>query len=433
MFGFSMIKLVRRFGDKMDQPLRDRLVNLYRPLHWVPCFLHSSFEKWIKRRHRIPVIIEFYQSKNACSLGLKEVQQVASEHRRCKINHEFNSISCCSATLTANAVEHLIVNGSQIKKIHYDREVNALLDVASPSIHANHVNDSGLTGKDVTIAIIDTGIYPHPDLDSRILAFKDLVNNRDTAYDDNGHGTHCAGDAAGNGLSSDGKYKGPASEANVVGVKVLNRTGSGSLSTVIAGVQWCIDHKETYKINILSMSLGSRATQSASDDPVVRIVEQAWERGMVVCVAAGNDGPDENTIASPGISPTVITVGAMEDHNTVNRSDDTIASFSSRGPTIDGFTKPDLLTPGVDIVSLRSPNSFLDKVSKSSRVGQHYFSLSGTSMATPICAGVAALVLQQNTNLTPDQVKEKLLNSAEDWGLPPNTQGKGYLDAEKGV
>ncbi len=179
------------------------------------------------------------------------------------------------------------------------------------------------------------------------------------------------------------------------------------------------------------MSLGSQATQPAAEDPVVKIVEEAWKQGIVVCIAAGNEGPDERTISSPGISPKIITVGAMDDQNTIERTDDIPADFSSRGPTIDGITKPDLLTPGVNIVSLRSPGSYLDKVSKSSRVAENYFSLSGTSMATPICAGVAALVLQQNPELTPDEVKEKLLNSAEDWGLPGNTQGKGYLDVSK--
>ncbi|MDN4071689.1 S8 family peptidase [Fictibacillus terranigra] len=431
MFGFSMVKMVRQHANKLDRSMRLQLVNLYRPFKKVPCFLHSTLENRLKKRNKLPVIIEFYEEGDACTLGLEQVHQILSGHRKCAVHHQFTSIPFCAATITANGIEDLLNNCTHIKKIHHDREVKALLDKASPSIRADVLNSSGVTGKDVTIAIVDTGIYPHDDLKGRITAFKDLVNEETDAYDDNGHGTHCAGDAAGNGFLSDGKYKGPAPEANIVGVKVLDKMGSGSLSAVIAGVQWCIDNKDKYGIRIISMSLGSEATQPAAEDPVVKIVEKAWQQGLVVCVAAGNEGPDDNTISSPGISPKVITVGAMDDLNTVDRSDDIPADFSSRGPTIDGLTQPDLLTPGVNIVSLRAPGSYLDKLSKSSRVDEDYCSLSGTSMATPICAGAAALVLQQNPDLSPDEVKEKLLDSAEDWGFPGNTQGKGYLDVSK--
>ncbi|SDN11387.1 serine protease AprX [Fictibacillus solisalsi] len=430
MFGFSMIKVVRQHADKLDLHMRSKLVNLYRPMRKVPCFLHSSIEKWLKKRNKMKVLIEFHEEE-AFMLGATQVHELIASHRKCKVHHQFGSIPFCSATLTANAVEDLLTNCTHIKKIHYDREVKALLDKASSSIHADVLNQSGVTGKDITIAIVDTGIYPHSDIKDRIIGFQDFVNQKREAYDDNGHGTHCAGDAAGNGDLSDGKYRGPAPEANLVGVKVLNKMGSGSLSTVIAGVQWCIDNKEEYNIKVISMSLGSSASQPAADDPVVKAVEKAWQDGIVVCVAAGNEGPDDNTVSSPGISSKVITVGAIDDQNTVDRSDDKIASFSSRGPTIDGITKPDILTPGVNIVSLRSPGSYLDKISKDSRVANDYFSLSGTSMATPICAGVAALVLEQNPDFTPDQVKEKLISAAEDWGLPANSQGHGYLNVSK--
>ncbi|HEX3011084.1 MAG TPA: S8 family peptidase, partial [Syntrophomonadaceae bacterium] len=364
---------------------------------------------------------------------LKAANSIITTHFRSKIKHHYPSIHSCSATLTPAAIESLLEGHPSIKRIHTDREIKALLDVARPSVKANAPTVKGLSGKGVTIAVVDTGIYTHKDLAGRIKAFKDLTGNKTAPYDDNGHGTHCAGDAAGNGTSSNGKYKGLAPEADLVGVKVLNKTGSGSLSTVMAGVQWCIDNKVKYNINIISMSLGSRATASASEDPMVMIVEKAWDQGIVVLVAAGNEGPDEKTISSPGISPKVITVGAMDDKNTDDRVDDKAAEFSSRGPTIDGLIKPDILSPGVNIISLRSPNSYLDKTYKSNRVNTEYFTLSGTSMATPICAGVAALILQAHPALTPDQVKQRLSASAENWNLPQNVQGSGYNDAEKAV
>ncbi|MGM0882507.1 MAG: S8 family peptidase [Bacillota bacterium] len=436
MYGLSMVQFVRHNGKQLDKQLREQMLELYRPFRWVPCFLHSSFEKILKTTKTYSVIIEFEDCDEPYSDLVYLVHQTAKKNMRCRVKHEFPAISCCSAELTPLGIENLLLNCRRIKKVHYDRKVKALLNVATPSIHADLVHQTGLTGNGVTIAVVDTGIYQHEDLmnpTKRIVAFKDFVNNRISAYDDNGHGTHCAGDAAGNGYASGGQYQGPAPSAKLIGVKVLDRMGSGSLSTVIAGVQWCIDNKETYSIDIISMSLGSTATVSAAEDPVVKIVEKAWTSGMVVCVAAGNEGPEEGTIASPGISPVVITVGAMDDQDTPDRSDDRVAGFSSRGPTIDGVVKPDLLTPGVDIVSLRSPNSYLDKLSKSSRVGSRYFSLSGTSMATPVCAGVAALILEKHKDFTPDQVKQMLLNGCENRGLPEVVQGHGYLDVEKAL
>jgi serine protease AprX len=421
MLGFSIIQLVRRMGDKLDREIRQELVQFYHPFRSIPCFLHRPLEYFRKKAKRLPIIIEFEQ--DTFELGINDVKNT-----KCRTLNEFPSISCCSTKLSVEKLEHLLNNCCHIKKIYYDKKVTALLDVASPAINSDQLKQSGLTGKNVTIAVIDTGIYPHNDLQGRITGFKDFINNRTAPYDDNGHGTHCAGDAAGNGLLSGGKYQGPAPEANLVGVKVLNKFGSGSLSTVIAGVDWCIQNQSLLNIDILSLSLGSTATQSAEDDPVVKAVEKAWDNGMVVCVAAGNSGSKPETIASPGISPKVITVGAANDNNTVNRSDDTVAGFSSRGPTIDGLKKPDLLTPGVNIISLRSPRSFLDKTNAGARVDTNYFSLSGTSMATPICAGVAAQLLQKEPTLSPDQVKQQLINACEDIGQPPNAQGHGYLN-----
>ncbi len=288
-----------------------------------------------------------------------------------------------------------------------------MLDVAAPVVHSQVLWERSLTGKGIVVAVLDTGIYEHPDLTGRILAFKDLVKQRTTPYDDNGHGTHCAGDVGADGSQSGSLYRGPAYEAGLVGVKVLNKTGSGSLSTVIEGIQWCIENKESLGIRVISMSLGSTATESCASDPVCQAVEAAWSSGIVVCAAAGNEGPEAGNISSPGISPQAITVGALDDRNTVDGSDDQAAFFSSRGPTIDGLTKPDVLAPGVSIISLRSPGSKIDKQNKAARVDKWYFSLSGTSMATPVCAGVVAQILQSDPSLTPDQVKARLINNAK--------------------
>ncbi|MCM3668287.1 S8 family peptidase [Mesobacillus maritimus] len=422
MFGYSLIQLVRRNGHKLDRSVRQELLKVYQPFRTVPCFLHRPLEFFSKKGKKLPLVIEF--NEGCFELGVNDVKKESS-----RTLHQHPTVSCCSTTLSVEKLEHLLDNCSHIKKVYYDRKVTALLDTATPAIRADQLQENGLTGKDVTIAIIDTGIYPHQDLQGRIKGFKDFINDRTDPYDDNGHGTHCAGDAAGNGTASGGLYRGPAYEATLVGVKVLDKKGSGSLSTVISGVDWCIQNQESLGIQVLSLSLGSDAVQSAKDDPVVMAVERAWDRGMVVCVAAGNSGPRESSIASPGISPKVITVGAANDNDSTTRSDDTVADFSSRGPTIDGLIKPDLVTPGVNIISLRAPNSFLDKINSAARVDTNYFSLSGTSMATPICAGVVAQMLQNNPNQTPDQIKQQLIRACQDLGQPANDQGNGYLDA----
>lgn len=441
MFGYSMVQMVRANAHKLDRPLREKVLNAYKPFKWMPCIFHKWAEELIKKLKKLSVIVEF--EENCYDSGFQEINQVIKQNGRTKLRREFSRISCCSLDVTPLTLENLLSNCKHVKRIYLNREVKALLDVAVPSAKANHVvrNGQTLTGKGITIAVIDTGIYPHQDLSNRIVDFVDFINQRIEPYDDNGHGTHCAGDALGNGEASAGKYKGPAPEANVIGVKVLNKMGSGSLETVIDGVEWCIQYNEknqSNKINIISMSLGSRAEPFASenDDPMVQIVEKAWEKGIVVCVAAGNEGPEEKTIASPGISDKVITVGALDDRNTVEtRDDDDVASFSSRGPTIYGVTKPDILAPGVNIVSLRSPSSYLDKIQKSSRIDDNYFVLSGTSMATPICAGVVALILEQDGNLSPDQVKQLLKSGADRlWtDQDPNIYGAGYINSEKAV
>lgn len=321
-----------------------------------------------------------------------------------------------------------------VKKIYLDRTVTALLNTATPSTGAPSVwSKLQRKGEGVTIAVVDTGIYPHADLGARIIGFKDFIGKKRKPYDDNGHGTHCAGCAAGDGTLSSGLYRGSAPKSSVVGVKVLDQKGSGSLSNVIAGIQWCIQNKAKYNIRIISLSLGSVAELSYKEDPICQIVEHAWNSGIVVVVAAGNSGPKSKTISSPGNHPSVITVGATDDRGTIDPSDDTIANFSSRGPTPDGISKPDIVAPGTSIISLRSPSSYLDRYAADNRVGKNYCSMSGTSMATPLVAGICALIISTNPSITPNEVKQRIKKGAISLGLASNAQGAGIINAEKAV
>ncbi|WP_208585596.1 S8 family peptidase [Gracilibacillus suaedae] len=440
MFGYSMIQTVRNHASKLDRPLRDELINLYRPFKYTPCFLHRLAEKRLKRKKKLSVIVQFHPE--AFESGCHQIEEITKKYRKNKLYHYHSRITCCSADMTPDSLDEILSKCKHIKKIYKNKEVHALLDVAVESANAKQVvrNNTTLTGQGTKIAIVDTGVYPHQDLTGRITDFVDFVNNRSEPYDDNGHGTHCAGDAAGNGSASSGAYAGPAPEANIAGVKVLNNGGSGTLDTIIQGVEWCIQYNENNPdtpIDIMSMSLGTEPQDYGEEDrdPLVQIVEEAWRNGITVCVAAGNSGPDPQTISSPGLSDRVITVGALDDRDTADtRGDDDVASFSSRGPTIYGEVKPDILAPGVDIISLRSPNSYMDRLQKSSRVGEDYFTMSGTSMATPICAGVVSLMKQQNPELTPEEIKELLKNGVDLWeDRDSNIYGAGYINAENSI
>jgi len=429
---FSEIKWIRENISKLDKPLRNELIDCYRYTQVMPCFLRRMLN-YLKYSYKpINVIVRLTED---CCPNDKRLSSNIMNEKRSEKSIKLNGMYCYPAKLSPKKIAQLL-KYEEIKAIHLDREVKALLDNASSTVGANYAWKNSKTGKGITVAVIDTGIYPHKDLvfpQNRITAFKDFVNNKTSPYDDNGHGTHVAGDICGNGYSSNGLYKAPANESSVVGVKVLNKQGSGKLSDVIAGVQWCINNKDKYKIRIINLSVGSKAVSSYKDDLLCETLEKAWEKGIVVCAAAGNEGPENGTISSPGIDPRIITVGACDDKNTLSRRDDKIASFSSRGLTIDGLSKPDVVCPGTDIVSLRAPKSYFDKQIKESRVADSYTSMSGTSMATPICSGIVALILEAKPSLSPDEVKKLLTATSWNMGFSRNAQGAGCPDLEKAL
>ncbi|HWQ77923.1 MAG TPA: S8 family peptidase [Anaerovoracaceae bacterium] len=425
---FQEINWIRSNIDKLSPDLRSLALEWYRPFQYLPCFLQKALKSIRQNIRRISVIVQM-QPEQDYAAYTSNVRKATG----CKKKKDLTLINSFTAKVNAKTMEKL-VSDSSIKKVWLDGPIKAVLDVASPAVGAPDVWERSVTGKGIGVAVLDTGIYLHPDLDRRITAFKDFVGNKKESYDDNGHGTHCAGDIASNGSKSDSLYRGTAPGCNLIGVKVLDGAGSGSLSTVIQGIQWCIENKDHYGIRVISMSLGSTATQTYKEDPVCLAVEKAWNNGIVVCVAAGNEGPESRTIASPGIDPEVITVGASNDKNSAKTNDDTIADFSSRGPTIDNLSKPDVLCPGTNIVSLRSPNSTLDLSNKNARVGNDYMSLSGTSMATPVCAGIVALMLEADVKLKPDEVKKILMDTAKPLpGLSEYVQGSGLVNAKASV
>jgi serine protease AprX len=296
----------------------------------------------------------------------------------------------------------------------------AQLDLAKQTLNVQPVWDQGYLGRGVGIAIVDTGIARHPDLRDRIVAFKDCINDRTETYDDHGHGSHVAGIAAGDG-NSGGRYKGIAPEANLIGIKVLNDKGRGKSSEIIDGIQWAVENRSRYNIKAMNISIGGKAWIGEGWDPMARAASKAMEKGIFVAVAAGNSGPDAKTIESPGIAEAVCTVANLNQRWSSDRADDEIAESSSRGPTFwNAHVKPDVAAPGTWITSC-------DRA-------EGYTSMSGTSMASPMVAGAAALLMQAKPSLTGPEVKRVLMNTAAPLqGADALTQGRGMIDPPRAL
>jgi serine protease AprX len=266
----------------------------------------------------------------------------------------------------------------------------------------------GIDGSGVTVAMIDTGVARSRDFGDRVIARVDFTpgGNGDDAY---GHGTHLAGVIAGDGAASGGKWRGVAPGAQLVSVKVAGPDGATDVSVVIAALQWVVTHRAQYEIKVLNLSFGTDSVQPYAVDPLNAAVERAWAAGITVVVSSGNRGPGK--INKPGDDPFVITVGAADLKQTVDRKDDEIAPFSSSGITQDGFTKPDLVAPGTTIVATRDAGSTIDALHPDAVVDDEYFKGTGTSQAGAIVSGVAALLYQANPSLSPNMVKGILTGS----------------------
>ncbi len=341
--------------------------------------------------------------------------------------YEYNIIPGIAVELTKGQINAL-AKLDCVTQIEYDMEVQATNNYATYWYGAdNAITDFGVTGdgngnatlysaSDVVVCVIDTGIdSSHVDLDGgKVIGWKDMINNQSTPYDDNGHGTHCSSIVAGTG-EGNALYRGVAPGAALVGVKVLNSAGSGTMSGVTAGIDWAVTNKATYGIEVISLSLGAAGSSDGTDSTSVA-VNNAVSAGIVCCVAAGNEGPAKYTIGAPGAAASAITVGAMRD---VGEKGYSLAYFSSRGPTADNRIKPDIAAPGYYITAAQANST------------NAYVSMSGTSMATPFTAGTAALILDANPNLTPAQVKSAMTGTAIDWGTSGQDVDYGYgrLDA----
>ncbi|MFI1562688.1 S8 family peptidase [Streptomyces sp. NPDC020490] len=311
---------------------------------------------------------------------------------------------------TASGIAHVWLDG--VRKASLDKSV--------PQIGAPTAWAAGYDGKGVKIAVLDTGVdATHPDLKDQVIAAKNFSTSPD-ASDKFGHGTHVASIAAGTGAKSGGKYKGVAPGAKLLNGKVLSDDGYGDDSQILAGMEWAAEQGA----DVVNLSLGGGDTPEI--DPLEAEVKKLSEqKGILFAIAAGNDGDfGDQTIGSPGSAADALTVGAVDDK-------DKLASFSSRGPGLDGQIKPDVTAPGVDITAAAAPGSVIDQEVGEKPAG--YLTISGTSMATPHVAGAAAILKQQHPDWSFAELKGALTGSAKDGGYTPFQQGSGRIQVDKAI
>jgi serine protease AprX len=347
-----------------------------------------------------------------------------------------------SAYASPNTLIRFMVSKDQsgTRYIYFD---NITIFYARPSVFRSAVKADQLSmnGSGVTVAVIDSGITAlHTDFytskGSRVTV-NTKFGSSVTTEDLYGHGTHVAGIIGGSGYASSGKYMGMAPGVNLLNVKVTDDYGMTYESDVVNALQWVYNNKDAYKIRVVNLSLNSTVAQSYHTSPLAAAVEILWFNGIVVVVSAGNNGTADgpSVIYPPANDPFVITVGATEDKSTASLGDDTLAVFSAYGKTTDGFSKPDLVAPGRNVVApLGGLLNIIYQLHPMHRVDNYYFRMSGTSMSAPVVSGAVALLLQDEPKLTPDQVKYRLMATAnKNWNYDPAQSGAGYLDAYAAV
>ncbi|HEY0580859.1 MAG TPA: S8 family peptidase [Chloroflexota bacterium] len=396
---------------------------------------------------RIPVLIEATPETPLAgdrSANQRRAGRAADVAQRSggRVRGQLAIVGSAAADLTPAQIRQIASDGG-VARVTLDRPVRAASVAAAadagsgtPVVYQAAVGaptawQQGYTGRGIGVAILDSGIANDPALDGRVVTRVDFVDPTAPAQGDpGGHGTHVAGIVG----AASPDVTGVAPQSRLLSVRVLDAAGNGRLSSVIRGLEWTIAHKTELGIRVVVLALGAPTSGSYQDDPLASAAELAWRSGLVVVAAAGNNGPTAGTISTPGVDPLLLTVGATDDAGTAATTDDSVPFWSSRGPTESGIAKPDLVAPGRKIVSLRVPGSTLDQQLPTHIEGPRTFRLSGTSEATAVVAGTAALLLQQRPDLDPDAVKALLVRTAQSLpGVDRAAQGSGSVNIARAL
>ena len=417
-------------SGKRDHPKLDN--HLYNWVHWD--------QTYGDKKEKIRVIVQHVTPSTT-----SDDADIAKKGG--KTTHQYGKLKMSVVEVPADAVEKL-ADSKNVKYVSLDEPVQGFWGeprVASGAALATQTY--GVTGAGIGVAVIDSGIAAHPDLQNVVKAVDFVDSSKTGGVDTYGHGTHVASIVAGSGSASFGWFKGIATGAKLIDLRVLNATGGGYTSDVIEAIEWAVQNKNamgndgrSMNIRVINLSLGHRPYESTATDPLATAARFAVQNGIVVAAAAGNYGKDATGqtiyggITSPGNEPAVITVGAMTTWGSDDRSDDTVATYSSRGPTaVEHLVKPDITAPGSQVVAAMSSGSTLANNFPQLRIGSSYIRMSGTSMATPVVAGAVALMLQKNPSLTPNAVKAALMFTAEHRTGSPLAFGAGYVNVAGAV
>ena len=350
-----------------------------------------------------------------CIVFLNNMFDIKSRLKDVEIVKYYNFINAVAVKISIKDM-YLLSDINEVRYISSQKTVKAQIQKSKTALNLSKFYSENIFGDNINVAVIDTGIEPMLDFvipTNRIIKFVDFVNGKELPYDDNGHGTFVSGVLLGNGIVSNKKYQGVAPKSNLIALKALDANGEANAVKILDAMQWIYDNRLKYKIKVVCMSFGSQPIER--NDPLSIGAEILWRNGVVVVVAGGNSGPDSKTIKSPGINNKIITVGGAKIngyHNFV------VPSFSSRGP-VGNYDKPDIVAPAVDVIS--NNNRIID--------GKAYTKMSGTSVATPIIAGVAVLILQKYPYMKPNQIKSYIIKHGIKMGYGRSVEGFGIFIA----
>lgn len=353
-------------------------------------------------------------------------------HLNGNVKHEYLNLPAFSCELSPIAGEKL----SELPEITYvafDHKASLCLRKAGEEMNLSYSSHLKLTGKNIGVGVIDTGVYLHPDLvykNNSIKFFYDCVKNVNSPYDDNGHGTFICGCISSSGKSSGGQYRGVAPDADLYMIKAFDATGKGYMSDIIRGIDTLVTLSETENIRVLCLPFEFAEVEDSKLKPLIDIIKTAIKKGLTIITPTGNNGPKPYTIYCPGNIPEVITVGGTEPMESSIKSLKT-SSYSGRGPTIANTQKPDLCAPSFSIISLCSNINYLPGITKFSPPPNLYTSYSGTSISCALIAGFTALLLEKNNTLSPTDIKSLLTLLTTSYGESKYSQGNGFFTFSK--
>jgi len=408
----------------------------------------SSGEEYILQGASRPALVSAIQAENgviihqfkliqavSAKLTDEQVQGIASRNAMIRFFNENNQLSL-SAAKDVGLIESTVISKSAPRNSQIPKQIGA-----------NDLHKEGITGKGVTVAIIDSGLGQFAALQQNTYGQERNITVVDASGEDaaasedlNGHGSHVASILADSSSIFDqygaptGAHSGVAPDVDLVMIKAFDEQGKASYSSVLQGIEYAINNKDSLNIRVLNVAFSFPATSFYWEDPINQALMRAWDNGITVIAPAGNGNNKDMSIGVPGNNPYVITVGAMDDNSTpFDTSDDVVASFSSFGPTLEGFMKPEVLAPGANVKGLVAKNSRLADKNKKSGI-------SGTSQATAVTAGVVALMIQQDPSLTPDEIKCRLMSSASlatkqngELAFSRYAQGAGLINASAAI